>query len=66
VEIPLLSDFRDRSVSKLYGVLLDAGMANRATFVIDKEGKIVWIQEGNEAIDPSGAATACSRAAHKQ
>jgi len=34
--------------------------------VIDKEGKIVNIEEGNTAIDPTGAETACSRAGHKQ
>ena len=43
----------------------DAGIANRATFVIDKQGKITYIEEGNSAIDPTGAVTACSRAAHK-
>jgi hypothetical protein len=40
-------------------------MANRATFVINKEGKIAYIEEGNTAIDPTGAGDACSRAAHK-
>src|SRR5437016_3109354 len=65
IEVPILSDFKDREVSKAYGVLLEAGMANRSTFVIDKEGKIVFIEQGNTAIDPTGAETACSRAAHK-
>jgi peroxiredoxin len=40
-------------------------MANRTTFVIDVDGKIVHIEEGNGAIDPSGAEMACSRLAHK-
>jgi peroxiredoxin len=63
----MLSDFKDRAVSKAYGVLIEAaGMANRSTFVVDKEGKIVYIEQGNTAIDPSGAETACSRTAHKQ
>jgi peroxiredoxin len=44
---------------------MESGMANRATFVIDKEGKIVYIEEGSGAIDPTGAETACSRSAHK-
>jgi peroxiredoxin len=67
IQVPILSDFAKREVSKAYGVLIEsAGMANRATFVIDKEGKIVYIEQGNTAIDPSGADTACSRAAHKQ
>jgi len=56
----------NRGVAKAYGVLIEqAGMANRATFVIDKDGKIAHIEEGNGAIDPTGAAEACSRAAHK-
>lgn len=67
VQIPMLSDFVKREVSKAYGVLIEtAGVANRSTFVIDKEGKIVYIEQGNTAIDPTGAETACSRAAHKQ
>ena len=66
VKFPLLSDFAKRQVAAAYGVLIpEAGMANRATFVVDKEGKIAYIEEGNTAIDPTGAATACSRAAHK-
>jgi len=53
-------------VSAAYGVLIPAvGVANRSTFVVDKEGKIVYIEEGNTAIDPTGAETACSRSAHK-
>jgi alkyl hydroperoxide reductase subunit AhpC len=43
----------------------DAGVANRATFVINPEGKITYIEEGNTAIDPIGATDACSRSAHK-
>lgn len=49
-----------------YGVLVpQAGVANRATFVVDKDGKIVHIEEGSGAIDPSGAELACSRLAHR-
>jgi peroxiredoxin len=62
----LLSDFFDRKVIAAYGILLPNGMANRATFVVDKEGKIVYIEQGVSAIDPTGADTACSRAAHKK
>jgi peroxiredoxin len=59
---PLLSDFAKREVAKSYGVLVpERGVANRATFVIDTEGKIQHIEEGSAAIDPTGAATACSR-----
>jgi len=67
VQFPILSDFAKREVSTAYGVLMpENGMANRSTFVVDKEGKIVYIEQGNSAIDPTGAETACSRAAHKQ
>jgi peroxiredoxin len=58
---PLLSD-HNRQVSQLYGVLIpEMGIANRATFVIDTDGKIAEIHEGSAAIDPSGAETACAR-----
>src|SRR5262249_40388831 len=67
VQVPMLSDFAKREVSAKYGVLMaDRGIANRATFVIDKEGKIQHIEEGSAAIDPTGAETACSRLAHKK
>jgi len=67
LSFPLLSDFSKREVAKEYGVLIPtAGVANRATFVIDKDGKIQHIEEGSGAIDPTGAETACSRLAHKQ
>jgi peroxiredoxin len=39
----------------------DRGIANRATFVVDMEGKIAHIEEGSSAIDISGAEMACSR-----
>jgi peroxiredoxin len=67
IQVPILSDFAKREVSKAYGVLMEAnGMANRSTFVVDKESKIVYIEQGNSAVDPTGAETACSRTAHKQ
>jgi peroxiredoxin Q/BCP len=63
---PLLSDFSKRQVAKDYGVLIpEMGIANRATFVIDKEGKIQYIEEGKTAVDSNGAETACSRLHHK-
>ena len=65
VSFPILSDFANRKVMADYGVLLpNLGMANRTTFVIDKDGKIVHIEEGSGAIDPSGAEMACSKLAH--
>ena len=60
-EFAMLSDFM-RKASQSYGVLMpDRGVANRATFVIDKQGKIQHIEEGSAAVDVTGAATACSR-----
>ncbi len=66
VTFPMLSDFTTRQVSKDYGVLMaERGIANRTTFVIDRDGKIQHIEEGSAAIDISGAANACSRLAKK-
>jgi len=62
----LLSDFQ-RTVSKEYGVLNEEhGFANRATFVVDKNGVIRHIDKGKEALDPSGAGQACSVLEHNK
>lgn len=66
IAFPMLSDHM-RKVSELYGVLIpQMGIANRVTFVIDTDGKIVNIDEGAGALDPTGAETACSRTKHKK
>jgi len=63
---PLLSDFK-RTVVKDYGIFWeDQGFGNRATFVIDKDGIIQHIKEGNEAIDPTSAEDACNILTHKK
>ena len=63
---PLLSDFVDRKVSQEYGVYVPkAGVANRVTFVIDRGGKINFIEWKGDAIKILGAGDACSRLAHK-
>jgi len=60
VTFPLLSDFK-RTVVKDYGIFNEEqGFGNRATFVIDKEGIIRHIDEGNTAIDPSSVVEACN------
>ena len=41
LDFPLLSDF-NKEVTKAYGVLREGGFAERALFVIDKGGKIVY------------------------
>ena len=56
----MLSDLRKKT-TETYGVLLPSGEANRTTFVVDPDGKIQYIEEGKAAVDPTGAATACSR-----
>lgn len=61
VTFPILSDFVKRSVVKDYGVFNEErGFGNRATFVIDKDGIIQHIDEGNAAVDPTTAAEACN------
>jgi peroxiredoxin len=66
VTFPLLSDF-ERKVSQKYGVLNPKyPVANRTTFVIDKEGIIRHIDKDKEAIDPTGAHNACSRLEHQK
>lgn len=57
--VPMLSDW-NRTVTKEYGLFDDkSGYGRRATFVIDKEGKIAKIETGGVAIDPTGAYEAC-------
>jgi peroxiredoxin Q/BCP len=56
---PLLSDEKGET-ARAYGVAGD-GYAKRVTFVIGKDGKVVDVVEGGEAIDPSGALMACKR-----
>jgi peroxiredoxin len=41
LDFPLLSDF-NKEVTSAYGVLREGGFAERALFVIDKEGKIMY------------------------
>src|SRR5277367_5655611 len=64
LSFPLLSDFINRKVSKEYGVLIeDRGYDSRVSFVIDKEGKITYIETGK--LDINGTDDACSRLAHR-
>jgi len=64
---PLLSDFLDRQVSKEYGIYMPKyGIANRVTFVIDKDGKIAFMEQGGDALKMLGAPDACSRLAHRK
>lgn len=66
VTFPLLSDIK-HSVVKDYGLFNEeGGYGNRATFVIDKDGIIQHIDEGNVAIDITGAADTCNILSHKK
>jgi len=58
---PLLSDFT-RTVSTQYGILnTQRNFAIRTTYVVDKNGIVRFVQQGQAAIDPSGAVTECAR-----
>lgn len=60
LEFAILSD-EGGAVSKKFGVLNERNMSNRTTFVIGKDGKIAHVESGGGAIDPAGAAAACSK-----
>jgi peroxiredoxin len=55
---PLVAD-ADGAVAKAYGVASPQGFAQRVTFVIGKDGKVVKVVEGRDAIDPASALEAC-------
>jgi peroxiredoxin len=66
VTFPLLSDIK-HTVVRDYGTYNEeGGYGNRATFVIDKDGIIQHIDEGNVAIDITGAADTCNILSHKK
>ena len=66
VTYPLLSDFT-REVSTNYGILNPKfPVANRTTFVVDKEGIIRHIDKDKDAIDPTGAGATCDVLEHKK
>jgi peroxiredoxin len=66
VTFPLLSDIK-HNVVRDYGIFNeDGGYGNRATFVIDKDGIIQHIKEGNEAVDPTSAEDTCNILSHKK
>ena len=59
VTFPLLSDWK-RQTTKEYGLYNEeSGYGVRASFVIDKEGKIQHVEVGKTAIDPTGAYQVC-------
>jgi len=63
---PLLSDM-NRKMLKSYGILKSYDVENdtyqwalRANIVIDKQGIIQFIEEGDSAVDPNTALTLCT------
>jgi peroxiredoxin Q/BCP len=55
----LLSDEKGTVVEQYPGKIPVLGVANRATYVIGQDGKIVQIVTGGDAIDPNSAVSAC-------
>ncbi len=53
IKFPLLADFHPKgSVAGDYGLWLDeAGISDRATILINKDGKVLW----SESVGPAGA-----------
>ena len=53
IQFPLLADFHPKGeVAKSYGLWLeDAGITDRATVLIGKDGKVLW----SESVGPGGA-----------
>ena len=67
VSFPLLSDMSASAISE-YGLEKDYDIggakiksARRATFLIDKEGKVAEVSVDSEAVDPSKIIDACER-----
>jgi peroxiredoxin Q/BCP len=56
---PLLSDEGGKVAEKYAGKMPVVGLASRANFVIDRDGTILSIVTGSEAIDPASAVAAC-------
>ena len=60
LDFALLSDV-DATVINQYGGTMEqyAGLAKRVTYVVGKDGKVAYIGEGAEAMNPAGAKDAC-------
>jgi peroxiredoxin len=72
ITFPLLGDWGGK-VTKEYGLLeqrdvqgIPMEVARRASFLIDKSGKIVETQVDSEAVDPSKIVAACERRKMKE
>lgn len=54
---PLAADPKGEAV-EAYGVR-NGARASRTTFIVDSDGKVVKVLEGQDAFDPAAAADAC-------
>jgi peroxiredoxin len=66
IKFPLLSDM-NRKMLKAYGILKGYDEHNetyewalRANIVVDKQGIIQFVEEGDTAVDPNTALTMCT------
>jgi thioredoxin-dependent peroxiredoxin len=55
----LLSDEGGKVAAQYGGKIPAIGLAKRATFVIEQDGKVKEVVTGSEAIDPAGSIAAC-------
>jgi peroxiredoxin len=60
LDFPLLSDSRREYTRKLGILDENSGFARRVTFVVDEQGVLRHIDQGQDAMDPAGAVGACS------
>lgn len=72
VTFPLLGDWGG-AVTREYGLAqtrdikgVPMELGRRATFLIDKSGKIIEEQVDDSAVDPTETVTACERSAHSK
>jgi len=72
IKFPLLSDMSHKMLTA-YGILKGYDVeketyqwAQRANIVIDKQGIIQHIEEGDSAVDPNSALTVCTNLHNKQ
>ncbi len=56
---PLLSDEGGKVAKRYGGTVALIGFANRATFIVGRDGIVKEIVTGSDAIDPRGAITSC-------
>ena len=66
VKFPLLSDM-NKKMLKDYGILKGYDVQNetyewalRANIIIDKQGVVQFVEEGDSAVDPNTALTMCT------